>query len=86
MIRSSFQYCGITVYDPDIIHCTKPTFECEAIRENLLNWKPQPVNNPVLFEETEQEQIGLDDQEMVDQDSELSEEIDLDLNDLILAD
>ena len=87
VIRLSFDYCGITSHDPNVIHCTKHDSECEAIREQLINWTPEQVLHPVLFDEPEPEEPDEDQAEVDDGDQKQdTEDIELDLQDLLLLD
>ncbi len=44
-IVSSFDACGLTTNDVDVIHCTKVGGLASAARDDLLSWQPNQADN-----------------------------------------
>ena len=40
VIINSFDVCGITTHDVDVIHCTKTNQTAEGAREAIMQWQP----------------------------------------------
>lgn len=83
VISNSFRVCGITSYDPEVIHCTKEGNECDQLRATMKDWKPEHLDCLMLFDD----EPDPDDDTPVNEDENedlLDAEIDLNFDNLIL--
>ena len=68
-IIHSFEVCGITTHDVNLIHCTKTSGIASAAREYLLGWQPTQAQN-----NKEQQEGNEDDYDTGSEDDENSDD------------